>query len=186
MSVDRVAGGDVPGHDLGLGQALAQVGQEEAAHVAHALLQAPVDLVEDAVGVGQEVALELGRRVRRGEAADPAHRRLEVVEAALRDAGGDLRPEAAEDRRLVRDDQPSGLAHRRLERVEVDRRERAQVDDLERGSLLRGRSGRLQRGRHHRAVGGDGDVGALGRRPGPVQRHARRAAASSSTSPFSQ
>ena len=133
--------------------------------------EAPVDLVEDAIGVGQEVALELGRRVRRGEAADPAHGRLEGVEAVLGDAGGDLGAEAAEDGRLVHDDQSSGLAHRRLERLEVDRRQRAQVDDLERDSLLRADSGGFQRGGHHGAVGGDGDVGALADDAGTVQRH---------------
>ena len=130
-----------------------------------------VDLVEDAVGVGQEVALELGRRVGRGEAAHPAHRCLEVVEAALRNAGGDFGAEATEDRRLVRHDEPARLAHRRLQRLEVDRRQRAQVEDLDGGALV-GRQLRRREGRrHHGSVGGDGDVAPVVRHPGPVQGH---------------
>src|SRR6202034_2278216 len=61
------------------------------------------DGIEDAVGVGQVVVLEVRRRVGDVEAGDAQHGCLEVVEALLGEPGGDLGAIAAEAGCLVHD-----------------------------------------------------------------------------------
>ena len=73
---DRVADGDLPRDDLGLGQALADVGEVELAlgHVGLEL-ERSVERVEQAVDVREVVLLDAARRVRRVVAADAQRRR---------------------------------------------------------------------------------------------------------------
>ncbi len=61
--------------------------------------------MKDPVGVGEEVVLGTGGRVRGGETADPADRSLQMEEAAFGDACRDLGPETAEHARFVGHDQ---------------------------------------------------------------------------------
>ena len=148
---DLVAGRHEPRDDLGLGEALAEVGQDEVA--AHRVPLPGVERGEHAVGGRQVVLLELRRRVRDVEAGDAQHRRGEVVEVALGDAGGDLGAVAAELRRLVDHGGARGLAHGCPDRLVVEGGEAAQVDDLDREPLDLGGVGRLERGAHGGAVG---------------------------------
>src|SRR4051794_36627482 len=65
-------------------------GNSDCVTVCSSVGQGPVDGLQDAVGIREVDALELGGRERGVEAADPQHRRLERVEGALGDRGGDL------------------------------------------------------------------------------------------------
>ena len=144
---DHVADLDLPGHDLGLGEALADVGQQVLGHgqITPSRSRVAVDGVEHPVEVGEEVLLDPRRRVGGVEAADPQHRRLQGVEALLGDPGRDLGAHAQVDVRLVGDDRAAGAAYGLVDRRHVERRERAQVDHLERPALAgRGLGGRRQ------------------------------------------
>ena len=131
VELDRVAGLDLPGDDLGLDQALAHVGEAEVLD-AHQYPSDPVDAVEHPVQVGEVLLLDPARRVGRVEPADAQHRRLEGVEALLGDPRRDLRTQAQRDRRLVDDDRRAGSCCTDSNTGrQVQRRDRPQVDDLE-------------------------------------------------------
>ena len=136
VGCDLVADLDEPLDQLGLGDALTDVGQ---LHLEHAHCRTAADSASpgsDAVGAG-EVRPLVGVRIRRVPAAHPRDRRLEMIEAPLLHGGAQLGAEARRERRLVDDDAAAGLHHRRDDRVDVERHQRAQVDDLGIDALLR-------------------------------------------------
>src|SRR3954454_13065560 len=117
----------------------------------------------DVVDLGQDRLLERrregDRHVRRGDADD---RPVEVLERALGDQRRDLRARRARLVRLVDDHDLARLADALEDRLLVHRHERAQVEHLDRAVEV---GGGLERGVDHRAVGDDGQVGALARDP---------------------
>ena len=115
-----VAGLHVPFDELGLGDALADVGQldDVLGHAQPSITSTSASPTR--FGPGEVVPL-LGVRIGRVPAGDAGHRRLEVVEAVLLDQRGELGAEARGQRRLVHDHAAAGLLHRGDDRVEVER-----------------------------------------------------------------
>ena len=115
---DVVTDGDVPLHDLGLGQPLAEVGQQEhgGGHRGrHAHAAPPATKRRSGASShcsrpmasstrstpGRCTCSSLGARVGDVQPADPQHRGVQGVEGALLHAGGDLCPDPAEALRLL-------------------------------------------------------------------------------------
>src|SRR5580700_8067930 len=73
------------------------------------VLEQPGDGIQDAVGIGKEVAFDLGGGVRHVPAADAQNRRREVAEGALIQLRSDLGAVSREPGGLVHDNHASGL-----------------------------------------------------------------------------
>src|SRR5206468_163306 len=158
---DEVALLDEHLDNLGLGQPLAQVGQDERA--GHRLegegLAGGGGDTRD-VGDVRLLAREADERyVVRGDAA---HGRLEVEERALHDGRGDLGAGAEAPRRLVDDDGAAGLGDRGDDRLAVERGDREQVDDLGLDPVLGlEHVGRLAGDAEHGAVRDEREIASL-------------------------
>ena len=108
--LDAVADLDVPGDDLGLGNAFADVGQLELIgrhYDLHHFLERVLE--PDRAG---EIDPFIGVRIGRVPAGDALDRGFEVVEAALLDQRGELGAEAAGARRFLDDEAAAGLLDR--------------------------------------------------------------------------
>jgi hypothetical protein len=125
--VDPVADLDMPGDDLGLGGAFADIGQLEDV--------APM-LSPPSPGASRRRRAAVpgkychSKRVRIGR-VPPGHahdRRFEMIEAVLLHQRRQLGAEAAGARRLVHDHAAPGLLDRRDDGLDVERQQRAQID----------------------------------------------------------
>ena len=128
-SLDRVARLHVPGDDLDLGDAFADVRHLDDVNAHRQPSIARLKRRADALRA-REIRPFLRVRIGRVPAGDALDRRLEVIEAMLLHQRRQLGAEAAGARGFVHDHAAAGLLHRVDDGVEVQRPEAAQVDDL--------------------------------------------------------
>ena len=162
-----IADADVPRDDLGLLQALSEVGQIESAHANSKNFARRRD---DARGAGEIVCLQARQRHDGVVSGHAAHRGEQAGQPLIGQACCDLGADATGQRRLVDDDAAPTAFDRLQDRGHVQRLQRRDIDHLGLDAVGRQGIGSGNRLLNHRPPGDERQVRALAQHETGVER----------------